>query len=253
MRELAASYSRKARRVIRDDGLAFFLRVAATNAIQMVTFPITTRRIRSCTREQGIEQVVDYAFNGGFSILRPFQIRSEIIDFLEELDRKNPKNIIEIGTARGGTLFLFTRVAADNATLISIDLMDKNCLGGYPLWKASFFRSFAHKEQKIHLIRADSHDIGTLNDVKGMLGEKNVDLLFIDGDHSYAGVKRDFELYSPLVGKGGIVAFHDIGQPKEGTHGVNIFWNEIKDQFNCREIIEDRNQGWAGIGLLYMK
>jgi predicted O-methyltransferase YrrM len=36
------------------------------------------------------------------------------------------------------------------------------------------------------------------------------DFLFIDGDHTYQGVKQDFQMYSPLVKKGGIVAFHDI-------------------------------------------
>jgi hypothetical protein len=34
-------------------------------------------------------------------------------------------------------------------------------------------------------------------------------LLFIDGDHRYEGVRRDFEMYSPLVGAGGLIAFHD--------------------------------------------
>jgi len=37
----------------------------------------------------------------------------------------------------------------------------------------------------------------------------NVGFLFIDGDHSYEGVKADFEAWSPYVVVGGIVAFHD--------------------------------------------
>ena len=36
-----------------------------------------------------------------------------------------------------------------------------------------------------------------------------IDLLFIDGDHSYKGVKTDWELFAPLVKKFGIVVFHD--------------------------------------------
>ena len=39
--------------------------------------------------------------------------------------------------------------------------------------------------------------------------DKPVELVFIDGDHSYKGVKRDFELWFPKVVEGGIMAFHD--------------------------------------------
>jgi predicted O-methyltransferase YrrM len=36
-----------------------------------------------------------------------------------------------------------------------------------------------------------------------------IDLLFIDGDHSYDGVKRDWELFSPYISRFGVVVFHD--------------------------------------------
>ncbi len=38
---------------------------------------------------------------------------------------------------------------------------------------------------------------------------KQIDMLFIDGDHSYEGVKRDWDLFSPFVGPFGFVVFHD--------------------------------------------
>jgi predicted O-methyltransferase YrrM len=38
-----------------------------------------------------------------------------------------------------------------------------------------------------------------------------IDLLFVDGDHSYIGVKTDWDLYFPLLKKGSIVIFHDYG------------------------------------------
>jgi predicted O-methyltransferase YrrM len=40
---------------------------------------------------------------------------------------------------------------------------------------------------------------------------KYIDFLFIDGDHNYDGVKKDWELYSPLLRSGSIVVFHDTG------------------------------------------
>jgi len=43
-------------------------------------------------------------------------------------------------------------------------------------------------------------------------------LLWIDGDHTYEGVKADFEAWAPLVIPGGIVAFHDSLDPRLGPH-----------------------------------
>ena len=104
---------------------------------------------------------------------------------------------MEIGTENGGALFLFSHVASANATLISIDL-SRGSFGRYPKWKIPLYKSFARDRRRIHLIRADSHDSETLNEAKKILGDKLIDFfLFIDGDHTYEGIKRDFEMYSP--------------------------------------------------------
>jgi len=70
--------------------------------------------------------------------------------------------------------------------------------------------------------------------------------LFIDWDHSYEGVKKDFEMYLPLVKEGGIVAFHDILSEEE----VNRFWNEIKNMHESQEIINNVKKEPLGIGVL---
>jgi len=58
-------------------------------------------------------------------------------------------------------------------------------------------------------------------------------VLFPDGDHSYEGVKRDFEMYSPLVRPGGIIAFHDT----VFMDGVRRFWAELKASgLACQEV-----------------
>ena len=102
-------------------------------------------------------------------------------------------------------------------------------------------------------MRRDSHDPRTLEEVRRILGDEKVDFLFIDGDHTYEGVKRDFEMYSPLVKEGGIVAFHDIcPHPPETKCEVSKFWNEVKQKYRHVEIVEDWNQKWAGIGVLYV-
>ena len=155
-----------------------------------------------------------------------------------------PRAVLEIGTASGGTLFLFTRMAADDAEVISVDLPEGEFGGGYPPWKSRLFRSFARDGQKVHLIREDSHSPETLNEVRKVLGGCPVDFLFIDGDHTYEGVRRDFEMYSPLVREGGVIAFHDICHgPVESVGGVPDFWREICAKRACTSIVKDDRQG----------
>lgn len=78
-----------------------------------------------------------------------------------------------------------------------------------------------------------------------------LDFLFIDGDHTYEGVKTDFEMYHKLVSKNGIIAFHDIvSGPQENVGGVSKFWNEIKNNFKHIELVKNWKQGGYGIGVL---
>jgi predicted O-methyltransferase YrrM len=203
----------------------------------------------------GIYDALDLAFSFqalGVSI-KPAQVREEIAKLLELVAGLRPRVVLEIGTERGGTLFLFTRVADPNAKIISLDLPDGPFGGGYPRWKVPLYKSFARGGQRIYLLRRDSHDPRTLEEVERILGGEKVDFLFIDGDHTYEGVKRDFETYSLLVREGGIIAFHDIcPHPPETKCEVSRFWDEVKQRYKYAEIVEDWNQKWAGIGVLYV-
>ena len=181
------------------------------------------------------------------------QVKYEIIKLLEILKDLNPKKILEIGTAGGGTLYLFTRIIDPEATIISVDLPGGTFGGGYSEWKIPLYQSFTKNKQKIKLLRADSHNPKTFKLVKTVLAEKKLDFLFIDGDHTYEGVKRDFNMYSKLVKKGGIIAFHDIAKvPLTSGCRVYKFWDEIKHNYEYIEIIEDKKQEWAGIGVIYL-
>jgi len=198
-----------------------------------------------------LNELVEFAFDDLLGLIRPIQIKEEIQELLRILWEIKPKVVVEIGTANGGTLFLFSRVASDDAIIISIDLPGGKFGGGYPLWRIPLYKSFALRKQKIFLIRADSHHQSTLDTVKRILNGRKVDFLFIDGDHTYEGVKQDFKMYSPLVRKGGIIAFHDIVPgPKENVGGVPKFWQEIKRKYKYKEIVKDWNQKGYGIGLI---
>ena len=236
--------------------LSYVFRRSVESFLGYVLSPLIVRKFRSSVHNiNNIYYALDFAFSFqafGASI-KPSQVKDEIAKLLEIVAELKPKVVLEIGTAGGGTLFLFTRIADPEAKIISIDLPGGPFGGGYPKWKIPLYLSFSKCSQKLHLIRRSSHELQTLEEVKGILGAEKVDFLFIDGDHSYEGVRKDFEMYSPLVGKGGIIAFHDIVPgPPENVGGVPRFWNEIKHDFNCREIVSDWRQGGYGIGVLYV-
>lgn len=184
---------------------------------------------------------------------RPLQKRSEVLGLVERVSALRPARLCEVGAAGGGTAFLFAHAASDDARLISIDLAfsraRRRAVGG-----------FARAGQKLICLEADSHRRETVEAVGAHLGGHKLDLLYLDGDHSYEGVKMDFQFYAPLVRRGGLIVLHDIvpdymtryGQrTRSDTGGVPRFWQELKARgASVEEIIEDTEQDGFGIGLL---
>jgi cephalosporin hydroxylase len=103
-------------------------------------------------------------------------------------------------------------------------------------------------------LRSDSHDQATVEELRSRLGEREIDLLMIDGDHSFEGVKADFELYAPLVARGGFVAFHDILTHQQGSAEVDRLWRELRDRHPHVEFTDPGDDWgfgvWGGIGVL---
>jgi len=198
--------------------------------------------------QRGPHQVVDFVF--AHPLIRPLQVPSELKKFAEIVASISPKRVLEIGTSQGGTLCILARLAASQATIISIDLPGGQFGGGQTKLRSVLYRTFGKLFQRMHLIRGDSHAEEVYARVKHIT--RSLDVLFIDGDHTYEGVKRDFLLYARLVRPGGIVFFHDIAEHPEKAGGdVPRFWNEVKTLHRHEEIIENPEQGW-GIGVLYL-
>jgi cephalosporin hydroxylase len=219
-----------------------------------VTFAARRSLARRNSTIRTIGDALDAAYTfEHWNVIAPNQIRSEIEALLELLAKETPRTVVEVGTARGGTLFLLTRVAGDDATLVSIDLPYAGPCGnaGYPPAFEALFASFARERQVIELIRGDSHSEETHAGVRRALGERPVDFLLIDGDHTEAGVRRDFTMYSPLVRREGYIALHDIvpGRP-ELSGGVPDFWKELKSSRSTQELVRDWEQGAYGIGVI---
>jgi len=182
------------------------------------------------------------------------QEKNEIVPFLTYLSYKKPKSMIEIGCAKGGTTFLWTRILPPEGMKIIIDLPG----GPWSLGGMNYLEVGALKTRlegfspNTHVRFSNSQHKDTLDWVKETLGEQKVDFLFIDGDHSYNGVKLDYENYKDFVAKDGIIAFHDIkSSPKHAELYCDVwrFWSEVKAK--RKFTIEYPDDGHCGIGVIH--
>lgn len=200
---------------------------------------------------------LEFAFSSKFHpLLEPIQIRNEIQKLCQIVAQRNPKTILEIGSHHGGTLFLFSRIAVPDALLVSVNLTNEDL----KRWRR-LCECLQMKGQQIRLIDGDSHANSTMERVRSVLGSRKVDLLFIDGDHSYEGVRQDFEDYTPLVNVSGIIALHDINPDNRTRYGsvtpnnsgdVHRFWTEVKKKYRHIQCVDDPNQDGYGIGILFL-
>jgi len=241
--------------ILREEGVwSLFKKASAYTArgLGFLVLPYALLKIKSLNQSYNLDELLNFTFNSFVGLIKPSQVYSEISQLLKLVDRIKPGAILEIGTANGGTLFLFSHVASKDATIISIDLPGGKFGGGYRKWREFLYKSFILRGQKIHLLRADSHKTETLEQVAAILDGREIDLLFIDGDHTYEGVKKDFEMYSPLMREGGIITFHDIVPgPSENVGGVPEFWRRVKDNYESEEIVNDWSQRGCGVGIIY--
>jgi len=125
--------------------------------------------------------------------------REELVRLARDIGENESAVIVNIGVEYGASIACF-RAGNSVAHVIGIDI---DC------------SKFIDNDYSCQLIEADSF--------KMSIGwDTGVDLLFIDGDHSYEGVKRDTE-WIKFSRKGGYVIFHDcydFDDPSLEVHGV---------------------------------
>lgn len=251
-RPRAGRFAAEARRTLADGGISLLAGRGIRYAGDVLVHRAAARRVRTAARSgMGLDEALQFVYD--FDVvgvdIEPMQIPAELRELMSRVRDLRPQRVVEIGTAKGGTLFLLAQVAAPDSTIVSVDLPGGQFGGGYLDQRAIVYREFARPGQRLELLRADSHDSATHKAVSDHVAD--VDVLFIDGDHSLEGVRRDFDDYTPLVRKGGLVALHDIVPgSRDLVGGVPEFWREIKHRYATEELVDDAGQGGYGIGLV---
>ena len=214
---------------------------------------------KSISSDYVIEKIKDYLTNGkeidliekvikeSYS-LGMVQNHPEIFGAAKFFKSLDVKNFMEIGTDQGGTFAIWSKLSKDGIR-ISLDLPHGN-FGRMEYdvnSRDNYLRSLGSNVTMIH---GSSHDEELKQLVKDKLEDTKLDFLFIDGDHTYEGVKQDFEMYKEFVKPGGWIGFHDIKDTEFHRNAdcrVDILWNEIKG-----EKIEflDNSSSYGGIGFI---
>jgi len=190
-----------------------------------------------------IEKIIESAY----SLYMP-QEKEEITQLTKFVYELQPKVVVEIGTKFGGTFKIWNEVT--NAKTISIDLVD-GIHGGVTRDDVNSRNEYFINlyGSRCNFIEGDSHQDLTYDLLVNVLKGQKIDFLFIDGDHTYEGVKQDYEMYKELVSDNGYIAFHDINDTqrhRDRNVYVGKLWNELigeKIEFNIKA-------DWAGIGVI---
>ncbi|MBV9776997.1 MAG: class I SAM-dependent methyltransferase, partial [Acetobacteraceae bacterium] len=87
----------------------------------------------------------------------------------------------------------------------------------------------------------------TFDDAAGHFADGSVDLLHIDGFHSYEAVSGDFRRWRPKLSRRAVVLFHDTNVREQGF-GVWRFWEEVRSEHRGFEFLHGYGLGMLIVG-----
>lgn len=194
---------------------------------------------------------------GPFAPVPVFQHRWEFEALLDLYRSRVPRRVLEIGTYHGGTLFHLLRHALPGAVVVTVDAYTPDPVSLLPaVDNRHLYVDWVPAGVELVVVEGDSHADETIVEVAQ---HRPYDFVFIDGDHSYKGVREDWETYSALCASGALVVFHDIIPGNRAAFpdmDVHTLWREIQARgFVTQELIADQcpsdpDMDWGGIGVV---
>lgn len=160
-----------------------------------------------------------------------------------------PKVIVELGTHKGNSLFSMAQAIKDGelgTKLYGIDTWEGDPQAGY--YGEDIYKEFLKISKKyykdVNIIPLKMLFDDALKEFK----DNSIDILHIDGLHTYEAVKHDFDTWLPKVKKDtGIILFHDVCETKD-DFGVYKLWEELKKKYKNTITFEH----YHGLGVIFL-
>ncbi|PVE21373.1 hypothetical protein DC522_26885 [Microvirga sp. KLBC 81] len=158
-----------------------------------------------------------------------------------------PRVLVELGTHAGVSYSAFCSTVARDALAsrcFAVDSWEGDEQAGF--YPEEIYRSLkefndSHYRGFSTLLRS------TFDEAVNRFEDGTVDLLHIDGFHSYEAVSHDFETWKRKLSDRAVVLFHDTNEYKEGF-GVWRFWGELKSQYPSFEFLHSHGLGVLAFG-----
>lgn len=186
--------------------------------------------------------------------VKVLQDQQELEAILLLYQKLRPRRVLEIGSLYGGTLWHWIQKANPGTVIVSVDKIPdgKDHKASVVLEKQKLWAGWA-ETARVELVQiiGNSNDIEIVRSVQEFLP---FDFIFVDGGHDYKTVNTDYQLYYPMLNKGGLMAFHDIATPDENTYHIDVgrWWREMiaAKMFDGKVMESITCPGKWGIGII---